>query len=137
MKPPTLIAWENVPTGGVSSGEVIAVLLMANCCVQWSRSPCGDKHRCSSGPPPPGAGAPDPTRAHRPRSVSSSEPRDRQSAEFESHEASGFPKLPALCNGEPTIPQVHYSHHDIAVSARFCYSLGGRFRSTLGGSLAR
>src|SRR5271156_1848003 len=29
-KPPTWIAWENGPTGGASSGEVIAVLLMAN-----------------------------------------------------------------------------------------------------------
>src|SRR5438105_11784860 len=28
-KPPTSIAWENGPTGGVSSGEVIAVLLIA------------------------------------------------------------------------------------------------------------
>jgi hypothetical protein len=44
-----------------------------------------------------------------------------QSAEFESHEASGFPrkhKLLALCNGEPTILQVHYSHNDVAVYAR-------------------
>src|SRR5512135_3158759 len=30
MKPSTLIAWENGPTGGDSSGEVIAVLLMTN-----------------------------------------------------------------------------------------------------------
>src|SRR5437763_261230 len=30
MKPPTSIAWLNGPTGGVSSGEVTAVLLMAN-----------------------------------------------------------------------------------------------------------
>src|SRR6185437_1370390 len=29
------IAWENGPTGGVSSGEVIAVLLMANSCGYW------------------------------------------------------------------------------------------------------
>ena len=42
------------------------------------------------------SGAPKPTRARRPRSVSSSEPRDRQSAEFESHEASGVPKLLTL-----------------------------------------
>jgi hypothetical protein len=42
-----------------------------------------------------------------------------------------------LYNGEPTIPQVHYYHDDIDVSARFCYSLGGSFKSTLGGSLAR
>src|SRR5256885_15175054 len=28
MKPSILIAWENGPTGGVSSGEVIAILLM-------------------------------------------------------------------------------------------------------------
>src|SRR6516162_11473806 len=34
-------------------------------------------------------------------------------------------------DGEPTIPQVHYYHNDIAVSARFCYSLGGGFRSSL------
>src|ERR1017187_2409706 len=44
---------------------------------------------------------------------------------------------PCSLNGELTIPQVHYSHDDIAVYARFCYSLDGRFRSTLGGSLAR
>jgi hypothetical protein len=73
-------------------------------------------------------------------SVSSSEPRGRQAAEFESHEASGLPQkheLLTLYNGEPTIPQVHYYHDDIDVSARFCYSLGGSFKSTLGGSLAR
>src|SRR5215467_14239155 len=34
-KPPTWIAWENGPTGGVSSGEVIAVLLIANSCGHW------------------------------------------------------------------------------------------------------
>jgi hypothetical protein len=64
-------------------------------------------------------------------SVSSSEPRGRQSAEFESHEASGLPqkhKLLTLYNGEPRIPQVHYYHDDIDVSARFCYSLGGSLR---------
>jgi DNA-binding transcriptional LysR family regulator len=46
-----------------------------------------------------------------------------------------LPPLPLLtgCNEEPTIPQVHYSHNDVAVYARFCYSLGGRFKSTLGG----
>jgi acyl carrier protein len=27
------------------------------------------------------------------------------------------------------VPQVHYSHNDVAVYARFCYSLGGSFRS--------
>src|SRR6476646_9682870 len=49
------------------------------------------------------------------------------------------PPLPLLtgCNGEPTIPHVHYSHNDVAVCAGFCYSLGGGFRNTLGGSLAR
>src|SRR5437763_13496382 len=31
-KPLTRIAWENGPTGGVSSGEIIAVLLMENSC---------------------------------------------------------------------------------------------------------
>jgi hypothetical protein len=35
MKPSTLIAWENGPTGGVSSGEVIAILLMANSFGYW------------------------------------------------------------------------------------------------------
>src|ERR1700731_2498668 len=35
MKPPTLIAWENGPTGGASSGEVIAVLLMADSFGYW------------------------------------------------------------------------------------------------------
>ena len=29
---PTSIAWENGPTGGVSSGEIIAFLLIANSC---------------------------------------------------------------------------------------------------------
>src|ERR1700716_1524272 len=54
MKPPTSIAWENGPTGGASSGEVIAVLLMADsfgyrvgCSGWWSPGlgalpmPCG------------------------------------------------------------------------------------------------
>src|SRR5580704_4790538 len=65
-------------------------------------------------------------------SVSSSEPRGRQSAEFESHEASGLPqkhKLLTLYNGEPTIPQVHYYHDDIDVPVRLWYSLGGSFKS--------
>src|SRR2546426_12148252 len=35
MKPPTSIAWENGPTGGASSGEVIAVLLMADSFGYW------------------------------------------------------------------------------------------------------
>src|ERR1700674_1921380 len=50
-----------------------------------------------------------------------------------------LPPLPLLsgCSGVPTIPQVHYYHNDVAVYARFCYSLGGGFRSTLGGSCAR
>src|SRR5580700_9052614 len=72
--------------------------------------------------------------------VSSSEPRGRQSAGFESHEASGLPqkhKVLTLYNGEPTIPQVHYYHDDIEAPARFCYSLTGSFKSTLGGYLAR
>jgi len=30
-----LTAWENGPTGGASSGEVIAVLLIANSCGYW------------------------------------------------------------------------------------------------------
>src|SRR5258707_3361823 len=34
-KPPTSIAWENGPTGGASSGEVIAVLLMADSFGYW------------------------------------------------------------------------------------------------------
>jgi hypothetical protein len=40
-----------------------------------------------------------------------------------------------LYNGGPTIPQVHYYHDDIDVSARFCFSLGGSFKSTLEASL--
>src|SRR5215831_19373399 len=42
-----------------------------------------------------------------------------------------LPPLPLLtgCSGVPTIPQVHYSHNDVAVFARFCYWLGGGFRS--------
>src|ERR1700730_2234897 len=39
-------------------------------------------------------------------------------------------KLPALNNGQPTIPQVHYHHNDVAVYARVFCSLGGVFRST-------
>src|SRR5437868_15112505 len=35
MKPSTLIAWENGPTGGVRSGEVIAILLMENSFGHW------------------------------------------------------------------------------------------------------
>src|SRR5215475_1341341 len=42
-----------------------------------------------------------------------------------------LPPLPLLtgCSGVPTIPQVHYSHNDVAVFARFRYWLGGGFRS--------
>src|SRR5215468_2319027 len=42
-----------------------------------------------------------------------------------------LPPLPLLtgCSEVPTIPQVHYSHNDVAVFARFCYWLGGGFRS--------
>src|SRR5438309_8151375 len=42
-----------------------------------------------------------------------------------------LPPLPLLtgCSGVPTIPQVHYSHNDVAVFARFCYWLGEGFRS--------
>src|SRR3984957_19822776 len=46
-------------------------------------------------------------------------------------------KLLALCNGEQTLPQVHYYHYDNAVHARYCYSLRGGFRSTLGDSHVR
>src|SRR5215471_2450783 len=114
MKPPASTAWENGPTGGESSGEVIVVLLMEDSCGQWVRLPDrldgsgtfetrnkGKRLRVVASavididvvdPPLPGAGAPDPTRAHRPRSVSRPEPRGRQSAEFESHKASGLPQ---------------------------------------------
>src|SRR5437763_3467928 len=34
------------------------------------------------------------------------------------------------CDGEPTIPQVHYYHDNSAICARFCYSSGERFRSS-------
>jgi len=39
-----------------------------------------------------------------------------------------LPPLPLLtgCSGVPTIPQVHYSHNDVAVFARFCYWLKGK-----------
>jgi hypothetical protein len=36
-KPSILTAWENGPTGGASSGEVIAVLLIENSCGYWVR----------------------------------------------------------------------------------------------------
>jgi len=32
-------------------------------------------------------------------------------------------------SGVSTIPQVHYSHNDVAVFARFCYWLGDGLRS--------
>src|SRR5689334_23028767 len=38
---------------------------------------------------------------------------------------------------EGDIPQVHYYHNDVAVLARFCYSLGRGLGLLLGGSLAR
>src|ERR1700722_19243803 len=44
MKPPTLIAWENGPTGGASSGEIIAVLLMENSCGYWVRRASHDAY---------------------------------------------------------------------------------------------
>src|SRR5262249_26489004 len=34
------------------------------------------------------------------------------------------------CDGEPTIPQVHYYHDNNTICARFCYSSGERFRSS-------
>src|SRR5215469_10096831 len=42
-----------------------------------------------------------------------------------------LPPLPLVtgCSGVPTIPQVHYSHNDVAVFARFCYSWGHTRRS--------
>src|ERR1700730_14977552 len=50
-----------------------------------------------------------------------------------------LPPLPLLtgCSGVPTIPQVHYSHNDVAVCARFCYCLEEVLGVTLGGSHAR
>src|SRR5213082_2719299 len=53
-KPSILTAWENGPTGGASSGEVIAVLLMANSCgyrVRWSgrRARGGARFQCLVG----------------------------------------------------------------------------------------
>src|ERR1044071_7986485 len=80
-------AWENGPTGGVSSDEVIAVLLMANSVEHWVNWSEWWARGCAR--PRPGAGAPDPTRAHH------SEPRDRQRAEFESH-GIGFPQTQEL-----------------------------------------
>ena len=37
----------------------------------------------------------------------------------------------ALCNGEPTLLQVHYSHKNIACGARCDCSLGGDLRDAL------
>src|SRR5215471_11612893 len=34
------------------------------------------------------------------------------------------------CDGEPTVPQVHYYHDNSTICARFCYSWGERFRSS-------
>ena len=34
------------------------------------------------------------------------------------------------CDGEPTVPQVHYYHDNSTICARFCYSSGERFRSS-------
>src|SRR5579862_1456168 len=39
------------------------------------------------------------------------------------HQVSTNEETPCSLNGEPIIPQVHYSHDDVAVSARFCYSM--------------
>src|SRR5436309_10260825 len=33
------------------------------------------------------------------------------------------------CDGEPTVPQVHYYHDSSTICARFCYSSGERFRA--------
>src|SRR6267154_640553 len=98
MKPPTLIAWENGPTGGVSSGDVIAILLMANSFGYWVRWSGWWSQNLGA------ARLPNLNRT--------------------SHQ--GFHKSIdsfTLYNGEPTIPQVHYYHDDINASARFCYSL--------------
>src|ERR1700745_1808579 len=43
------------------------------------------------------------------------------------HRVSTNAQTPCTFNGERTIPQVHYSHNDVAVYARFCYSLGSTF----------
>src|ERR1700686_2926474 len=47
-KPSILTAWENGPTGGASSGEVIAVLLIANSCGYWvsGYGKYADKNQC-------------------------------------------------------------------------------------------
>src|SRR5437763_12856108 len=34
------------------------------------------------------------------------------------------------CDGEPTVPQVHYYHGNSTICARFCCSSGERFRSS-------
>src|SRR5207244_11331884 len=34
------------------------------------------------------------------------------------------------CDGEPTVPQVHYYHDNSTICARFCYSSGERFGSS-------
>src|SRR5690242_20136267 len=50
MKPSTLIAWENGPTGGVSSGEVIATLLMEDSFgyrVRWFLARAASEHPSS------------------------------------------------------------------------------------------
>src|SRR5262245_59869135 len=46
-----------------------------------------------------------------------------------------LPPLPLLTgySGVPTIPQVHYSHNDVAAFARFCYGWEEVLGVTLGG----
>src|ERR1051326_4823851 len=50
-----------------------------------------------------------------------------------------LPPSPVLaeCSGVPTIPQIHYSHDDVAAFARFCYRWEAVLRVGLGGSRAR
>src|SRR5262245_3808055 len=81
-KPSILTAWENGPTGGASSGEVIAVLLMT---APVGPSAADQRHqRCS-------------------------------------------PPRPGDCSGTLTIPQMHVSHDDVAVGARYRYWLKRQF----------
>jgi hypothetical protein len=54
-----------------------------------------------------------------PRGLRQSSERKKVSLPTESKTTGQKHKLTTLYNGEPTIPQVHYHHNDIAIYARF------------------
>src|ERR1700757_1704053 len=110
MKPPTSIAWENGPTGGASSGEVIAVLLMADSCRYAVRGSGWWSPRLRALPMPFG-------RLQNPRALSF-----RVVANNRASAGYRFPRQHEFRNTDARheIPQLHYSHDYHARVARFC-----------------